>query len=183
MPSVLGSETSTIPPESGSPLRTDPPAGECELAEERTTTVKRLPIAILMLALTAGVAGAEEKIAATLYKKPGCGCCETYANYLRENGFNVTVLERPKMSVIKPQYAVRKDLEGCHSTVIGKYVIEGHVPVGPIKRLLAEKPDIKGLSLPGMPEGSPGMSGTKQGPFEILSITGGDGPAPVYAKE
>jgi hypothetical protein len=67
--------------------------------------------------------------------------------------------------------------------VIGKYVVEGHVPVTPIKRLLAEKPDIKGISLPGMPQGSPGMSGDKKEPFEILSITGRDGPAPVYAKE
>ena len=87
------------------------------------------------------------------------------------------------MTLIKQKYGVREDLEGCHSTVIGKYVVEGHVPVAPIKRLLDEKPDIKGISLPGMPEGSPGMSGTKEGTFEILSITGGDGPAPVYAKE
>ncbi len=86
-------------------------------------------------------------------------------------------------TLIKQKYGVREDLEGCHSTVIGNYVVEGHVPVGPIKRLLEEKPDIKGISLPGMPERSPGMSGTKEGPFEILSIDGRDGPAPVYAKE
>jgi hypothetical protein len=156
---------------------------QSELTVRGRTTVKRLSIAILVLVLTAGIAGAEEKIAATLYKKPGCQCCETYANYLRENGFDVTVLELPKMSSVTPQSAVRKDLESCHSTVIGKYVIEGHVPVSPIKRLLAERPDIKGISLPGMPQGSPGMSGVKEGPFEILSITGKDGPAPVYMKE
>ena len=78
---------------------------------------------------------------------------------------------------------MRKDLEGCHSTVIGDYVVEGHVPVGPIKRLLAERPAIKGISLPGMPEGSPGMSGTKEGPFEILTITGKTEPAQLYATE
>lgn len=145
--------------------------------------MKRLLIAILVFVFTTGLAAAEEKISATLYKRPGCQCCETYATYLRDNGFNVTVLERRKVSGVTPQSAVRKDLESCHSTVIGNYVIEGHVPVGPIKRLLAEKPDIKGISLPGMPQGSPGMSGTKDGPFEILSITGKDGPAPVYTTE
>ncbi|MGQ0673149.1 MAG: DUF411 domain-containing protein [Hyphomicrobium sp.] len=95
----------------------------------------------------------------------------------------MAVIEHPSMSVIKQKYGVRQELEGCHSTVIGNYVVEGHVPVAPIKRLLVEKPPIKGISLPGMPEGSPGMSGTKKGPFEILSITGDDDPASVYATE
>ena len=96
---------------------------------------------------------------------------------------DVAVVEHPNMSLIKKKYGVRQDLEGCHSTLIGDYVVEGHVPVAPIKRLLAEKPPIKGISLPGMPEGSPGMSGTKEAPFEVLSITGGNEPAPVFAKE
>ena len=145
--------------------------------------MKRLMITAVVLALASGFAAAEEKTAATLYKNPGCMCCDQYANYLRANGFNVTVVEHPNMTLIKQKYGVREDLEGCHSTVIGKYVVEGNVPVAPIKRLLDEKPDIKGISLPGMPEGSPGMSGAKEGTFEILSITGRDGPAPVYAKE
>ena len=87
------------------------------------------------------------------------------------------------MSQIKQKYGVRKNLEGCHTTVIGDYIVEGHVPVTPIKRLLAEKPAIKGISLPDMPQGSPGMTGDKEGPFEILSITGDNDPAPVFAKE
>ncbi|MBY0560103.1 DUF411 domain-containing protein [Hyphomicrobium sp.] len=145
--------------------------------------MKRFLFAVIVLVFASGFAAAEEKIAATLYKNPGCVCCDGYANYLRANGFNVTVIEHPNMTLIKQKYGVREDLEGCHSTVIGKYVVEGHVPVGPIKRLLAEKPDIKGISLPGMPQGSPGMSGTKEDPFEVLTITGHDGPAPIYAKE
>ena len=143
--------------------------------------MKRLACAILALALTSGLVGAEDKIAATLYKQPGCQCCDAYADYLRENGFDVVVLERGEARNAVP--SVRKDLRGCHSTMIDKYVVEGHVPVGPIKRLLAEKPDIKGISLPDMPQGSPGMSGTKQGPFKILSIPDGEGPAPVYMTE
>jgi hypothetical protein len=139
--------------------------------------------AVFVLTVGSGLAAAQEKIAATLYKNPSCTCCDAYANYLRANGFKVSVVEEPNMTVIKQKYGVRRDLRGCHSTVIGKYVVEGHVPVGPIKRLLAEKPDIKGISLPGMPQGSPGMAGPKQGPFEVLAISVGDEPAPVYARE
>lgn len=143
--------------------------------------MKRLAFAIFALALTPGLAGAEDKIAATLYKQPGCQCCDAYADYLRENGFDVVVLERGQARDVVP--SVRKDLRGCHSTMIDKYVIEGHVPVGPIKRLLAEKPDIKGISLPDMPQGSPGMSGTKKESFKVLAIPDGEGPAPVYMTE
>jgi hypothetical protein len=139
--------------------------------------------AVFVLTVGSGLAAAQEKIAATLYKDPSCSCCEAYADYLRANGFKVTVVEQPNMTVIKQRYGVRRELRGCHSTVIGKYVVEGHVPVGPIKKLLAEKPDIKGISLPGMPQGSPGMAGTKQGPFEVLAIPNDDGAAPVYVRD
>ncbi len=145
--------------------------------------MKRLIFAVVILAFTFGFAQAQEKIAATLYKNPGCFCCDAYADYLRANGFNATVVEHPNMTLIKRKYGVRENLAGCHSTVVGKYVVGGHVPIGPIRRLLVEKPDIKGISLPDMPQGSPGMSGTKEGPFEVLTITGDDGPAPIYAKE
>lgn len=143
----------------------------------------RLAVATLALFLASTLVGADEQTAATLYKQSGCQCCDAYADYLRENGFKVTVLERGKTQNAGPQSFVRKELQGCHSTVVGDYVIEGHVSVGPIRRLLAEKPNIKGISLPGMPQGSPGMNGVKQGPFEILSITGEDGPAPLYMKD
>lgn len=143
----------------------------------------RLVFMAFWLAITPGLAAADEKVSATLFKNPGCQCCAGYAAYLRANGFNVTEVEAPNMTTIKQAHGVRSDLEGCHTTVIGDYVVEGHVPVRPIKRLLAEKPAIKGISLPGMPQGSPGMSGTKEGPFKILSITGGDEPASVYASE
>lgn len=143
----------------------------------------RMFFAVVALLLAAVGASAQESMPATLFKTTGCNCCDKYASYLRANGFNVTVIEHPNMSTIKQRYGVREDLEGCHTTVIGDYIVEGHVPVAPIKRLLTEKPPIKGISLPGMPEGSPGMSGAKEGPFEILSITGSEGPAPVYARE
>ena len=80
------------------------------------------------------------------------------------------------MTLIKQQYGVSKDVEGCHSTVIG-------VPFLTIKKMLSDKPAIKSISLPGMPAGSPGMGGAKQGPFNILSITNSNEPTAVFATE
>jgi hypothetical protein len=142
--------------------------------------------AILMLSallIAAVSAAATEKVPATIYKNPSCTCCDAYANYLRANGFDVAVIEHPNMTLIKQQHGVGEDLEGCHTTLIKGYVVEGHVPVGAIKRLLTEKPTIKGVSLPGMPAGSPGMSGTRESPFEILTMPGKDGTPAVFATE
>ena len=136
---------------------------------------------VLVIALSSGPAGAEQPYSATLYKNPQCGCCETYADYLRENGFEVTVKPTHDLPLMKRQYGVPGELEGCHTTLVDGYVVEGHVPVNTLLRMLAEKPDIKGISLPGMPAGSPGMLGEKSGPFTIYEI--GDGPSKVYGVE
>jgi hypothetical protein len=140
-----------------------------------------LALSVLVIALTGGPTNAEQPYAATLYKNPECSCCEGYAAYLRENGFDVTVKPTHDLPLIKRQYGVPSELEGCHTTLVGGYVIEGHVPVNTLIRLLTEKPAIKGISLPGMPAGSPGMFGKKAGPFTIYEIT--DGPTAVYGVE
>lgn len=143
----------------------------------------RAVLTLSALLMAAVPAAATEKIPATLYKNPSCTCCAAYAKYLRANGFDVKVIEHPNMTLIKQQHGVGEKLEGCHTTVVDGYVVEGHVPVGALKRLLSEKPAIKGIALPGMPAGSPGMSGAKEGPFEILSITGKDAAPAVFATE
>ena len=106
----------------------------------------------------------------TLYKDPACGCCTGHADYLRAQGFAVAVVEAADLDAIRQRYGVPAELVGCHTIIAGNYVIEGHVPIEPIRRLLAERPDIVGISLPGMPEGSPGMGGEKTGPFTIYQI-------------
>jgi hypothetical protein len=129
---------------------------------------------------------AEENIKATVYKDPNCGCCHEYVGYLRQNGFDVEVVDTGDMMSIKQQAGVPGELEGCHSTMVGGYVVEGHVPADIVKRLLQEKPSIRGVSLPGMPLGSPGMDGEKEGPFVVYEIPNADaaGGAPkVYATE
>lgn len=147
----------------------------------------RTSVIAVLTATVLGVAGylalgaetrAEE---ATLYKTPQCGCCESYVDYLRDNGFTVTVTPTHDLSLIKRQHGVPERLDGCHTMLVDGYVVEGHVPLTPLDRLLAERPDIRGISLPGMPLGSPGMGGTKTGPFTIYEIA--DGAPEVYAVE
>jgi hypothetical protein len=136
---------------------------------------------IVGLALAAPASAAEGAKEATLYKNPQCTCCEAYADYLRENGFDVTVVPTHDLSLIKQRHGVPAAYEGCHTMLIDGYVVEGHVPVDILDRLLTERPDLKGISLPGMPMGSPGMSGEKTEPFTIFGF--GDEPTEVYAVE
>jgi hypothetical protein len=131
--------------------------------------------------LLAAAAARAEPVAVTMYKNPQCGCCEEYAQYLRRHGFKVTVTPTHNMSMISRQNGVPDHLAGCHTMLIEGYVVEGHVPVSAINKLLSQRPSIKGISLPGMPDGSPGMGGVKAAPFEVLEIS--EGPAKVFAVE
>lgn len=137
---------------------------------------KMLMAALLSLPLPALAGG----IAATLYKNPNCGCCEEYAKYLREHGFEVEVVPTHDLVMLKEEHRVPSKLEGCHTTLIGNYVVEGHVPVESINKLLTERPMITGISVPGMPAGSPGMGGKKQGPLTVYYLMDVEKPK-VYA--
>ncbi len=117
----------------------------------------------------------------TLHKNPGCQCCDGYADYLRENGFSVTVKPTHDLAQMSRAAGIPDEFQGCHLSQIEGYVVSGHVPVDTVNQLLSERPDIAGVTLPGMPMGSPGMSGTKTEPFTIYEI---DGEAPeIYAVE
>ncbi len=108
-----------------------------------------------------------------IYKSASCGCCTGYAEYLRRMGFNVEVVVREDVDAIKNKYGIPHDKRSCHTTVAGNYFIEGHVPVEAINKLFSERPDIKGISLPRMPSGSPGMPGAKRGTWVIYAFTEG----------
>lgn len=106
----------------------------------------------------------------TVYKSPTCGCCAEWVTHLRDNGFPVTVKERVNVGPVKRQVGVPKQLSSCHTAVVGDYVVEGHVPAQEVKRLLQDKPKLRGLSVPGMPIGSPGM---ERGDYvEAYSVVG-----------
>ena len=124
---------------------------------------------VLLAALDATADAAKE---ATVYKDPRCGCCNGYVAILRANGFAVAAVNLDDMSPLKRMAGVPDILESCHTTVIDGYVVEGHVPLAAIDRLLRQKPAIKGIALPGMPAGSPGMGGRKQQPFAIHEFSG-----------
>lgn len=119
---------------------------------------------------------------AVVHKSPTCGCCGAWVEHLRRAGFQVEVREEDNLEPIKQRLGVPYGKGSCHTAEIGGYVIEGHVPAEDIKRLLVEKPDARGLVLPGMPLGSPGMEvpdGTVQ-PFTV-ELVRRDGTTVAYA--
>ena len=141
----------------------------------------RLGATLALLALP--LPAMADPLQATLYKNPQCGCCEGYADYLRANGFQVDVKPTNDLMQISQKAGVPPEFQGCHTTFIDGYVIDGHVPASVIGKLLKERPPIAGITLPGMPIGSPGMDGVKTQPFTIYAVTK-DGAAPtVYATE
>ena len=109
----------------------------------------------------------------TLYKNPQCQCCEGYAKYLRNNGFSVTVKPTHELVAMSREVGLADKFQGCHLSQVDDYFVSGHVPVATVNKLLTERPDIKGITLPGMPQGSPGMGGSKSKPFTVYSISGG----------
>lgn len=131
--------------------------------------------------LAARNARAGAPIPVTLYKNPSCSCCEGYAQYLNQNGFKVDVRPTNDLAEISRKAGIPSELEGCHTSFIGNYVVDGHVPVNTIRKLLDEKPTIVGITLPGMPPGSPGMYGAKTGPLTVYAISRDGTPPRVFA--
>lgn len=111
--------------------------------------------------------------AMTVYRDPSCGCCEAWAAIARDAGYEVRVIDHPDIAAIKKRYGVPDGLRSCHTTIVGDYAIEGHVPLEEVQRLLKHRqPAIRGIGVAGMPLGSPGMEvpdGTKQ-PFRVMAF-------------
>lgn len=97
-----------------------------------------------------------------VHKDPSCGCCGAWAKHLGQAGFSVKVEEARDLNAIRNRLGVPLDLAACHTAEVGGYVVEGHVPAVAINRMLAERPEAAGIAVPGMPQGSPGMSGKPQ---------------------
>ena len=111
--------------------------------------------------------------AMTVYRDPSCGCCEAWAEVAKKAGYEVALVDRPDMPAIKEQYRVPEALLSCHTTIVGGYAIEGHVPMEDVARLLRERPsEIAGIAVAGMPRGSPGMEmpdGAKDS-FQVIAF-------------
>jgi hypothetical protein len=136
-------------------------------------------IVLSVALLSPAVALAEQ---AVLYKSPQCGCCEGHAAHLRTNGIDLEIVTTDDLALLRQERGVPEDLVGCHMILIDGYVVEGHVSAAAIKRLLTERPAVKGISLPGMPMGSPGMDGPKSEPLVVYTF-GGAGASEVFTVE
>jgi hypothetical protein len=106
----------------------------------------------------------------TVYKSPTCGCCKLWEQHLQRAGFTVKSVNVEDVVAVKIKHGVAPELGACHTALVEGYVIEGHVPAADIRRLLKQRPNIKGLAVPGMPMGSPGMEGPTREPYNVLSF-------------
>lgn len=138
--------------------------------------MRRLFISLITMVLLggpAGVAGAG-LVNMTLHKQAGCMCCDAHAEILETQGFEVEVISHQDLNRFKRANNIPREFAGCHTIFVDDYIVEGHVPGDMIARLITEKPDIRGISLPGMPVGSPGMPGERTKSLDVFVITDGE---------
>lgn len=157
------------------------------LHEARNQKIKKITtLSLLTLLLVGGIVwGAinysqreikpiSEKPKITVFYSPTCSCCGEYISYLKRNGFEVlTQTDASKRMDILEEYQLPQEMMACHTSLVGDYFAEGHMPADVIKKVLEEKPEIDGIALPGMPQGAPGMSGFKVGKWTIYGFSDG----------
>lgn len=138
--------------------------------------------ALAALAVTT-IPAMAEPIPAMMLKNPSCSCCETYAAYLEQNGFEVDIKPTNDLEQLSANLGVPPSVQGCHTVEIEGYLVTGFVPVDAINKMLKERPTITGIALAGMPMGSPGMGGQKMEPFTIRAFTSDGAPPTTYLVE
>ncbi len=134
--------------------------------------------AVLALMVWMPVQAAEAPLM-TVWKSPWCGCCMHWVKHMEAHGFRVDVKDVEDLDPVKKLAGIPDNLQSCHTAHVDGYVIEGHVPAADVKRLLNERPAARGLAVPGMPSGSPGMENGEHDPYDVLLI-GKDRTTTVY---
>lgn len=110
-------------------------------------------------------------LAVTVYRDAGCGCCSLWGKHLEQAGMDVTYINSTDLPAIRAKYKVPRTLQSCHTAIVDGYVVEGHVPAADIRRLLATRPKVLGIAVPGMPLGSPGMEqGSRRDSYAVMSF-------------
>ncbi len=134
--------------------------------------ILKFAAAILFVAAWTSSTSADQTMShqMTVFKSPQCGCCGDWVKIMTEAGFKVVVHEREDLDAVKKLARIPEDLQACHTAKVGGYLVEGHVPARTIKRLLTQKPDIRGLSVPGMPFGSPGMGHNPDARYDVMTL-------------
>lgn len=112
-------------------------------------------------------------VKAVIYKSPTCGCCVGFTAEANKIGMDARYVSEEDMQSVKDKYGIPREMESCHTAVIGDYFVEGHVPFEIIEKLLTEKPDIDGIAVPNMPAGTPGMPGELDGPITVYQLKDG----------
>lgn len=140
----------------------------------------RMAIATAFLFLSVS---AQAALQGTMYKNPDCDCCEKHTAHLKANGINVNMIAHPDLASFKKARGIPELLGGCHTILIGGYIVEGHVPASAIKKMLAQKPKIKGISVPGMPANSPGMESGVMKPSNLNVYAISSGAPKVWSVE
>ncbi len=140
-------------------------------------SVGALAVAVRGATGIASAAAAEVSV----WKSPTCGCCEGWVRHMRAAGYAVVVQDVDDVDPIKARLGVPASLQSCHTATVGGYVLEGHVPADSVARLLRERPAAKGLAVPGMPQGAPGMETGVKDPYTVVLFGGADGNA-VYER-
>ncbi len=138
-----------------------------------------LAVAASLMAATASQPARAAEI--TVYKSPWCGCCEQWIGHMRSQGHKVTSQNMEDLDAIKKMAGVPEDLQSCHTAFVAGYVLEGHVPAADLARLLAERPKARGLAVPGMVGGSPGMESAAAEPSDVILMQS-DGSARVFSR-
>ncbi|MEQ9398944.1 MAG: DUF411 domain-containing protein [Longimicrobiales bacterium] len=139
------------------------------------------PSAAMASEAPATAAAAAELPPIVVYKTASCGCCNGWIEHLQAAGFEVDARDTRELMAVKIDAGVPTQMSSCHTALVDGYVVEGHVPADVVARLLAERPDIAGIAVPGMPIGSPGMEGPGARPYEVHAFHA-DGTTEVFAE-
>lgn len=126
-------------------------------------------------------AASSDTVHAVVHHSPTCGCCGKWVDHARANGIEVEARLTDDIQAVKRAHAIPASVQSCHTTIIGGYIVEGHVPADVIRQLLRERPAVRGIAAPGMPMGSPGMEGPYSEPYEIVTFDE-RGPTGVFAR-
>lgn len=144
------------------------------LADLRNNLLLRFIFFAVILSGTTAIHAEQALPKITVYKSATCGCCNKWIDHLQDNGFQVDARNHTDMATVKEKAGVQPKFQSCHTALVDRYYVEGHVPAKDIKQLLSEKPQARGLAVPGMPMGSPGMEGHRKDPYAVLLINRND---------
>ncbi len=148
------------------------PAAATDIVTASPEPLTTSPAPLAVEAAPAAITAIEDLVV-EVHRAPNCGCCTGWEAYMVDQGFTVDSWEDPGLTEFKITSGVPMNAMSCHTAIVDGYVVEGHVPVEAIFDLLEERPEVDGIALPGMPQGSPGMPGEQMAPFEILAFDDG----------